>query len=73
MGVMLVPKPSKYKSIGVSTDTYEKIVQMAEKERRNISQQLSLLVDREYESYGMTRQPASARVITGGLSAIIED
>ena len=72
MGVMLVPKPSKYKSIGVSTDTYEKIVQMAEKERRNISQQLSLLVDREYESLGMKRQ-ANVRIHSGGLSAVIED
>ena len=67
-----MPKPSKYKSIGVSTDTYEKIVYMADKERRNISQQLSLLVDREYETYGMTRQPV-ARKVTGGLSAVIED
>lgn len=67
-----MPKPSKYKSIGVSVDTYEKIVQMADKERRNISQQLSLLVDREYESYGMTPQPAT-RIVTGGLSAVIED
>jgi hypothetical protein len=73
MGVMLVPKPSKYKSIGVSVDTYNKIIKIADKERRNISQQLSLLVDREYESYGMTRQPTPARIVTGGLSAIIED
>ena len=73
MGVMLVPKPSKYKSIGVNTDTYEKIVYMANKDRRNISQQLSLLVDREYESYSKKRKPTPARVVTGGLSALIED
>jgi len=73
MGVMLVPKPSKYKSIGVNTDTYEKIVYMANKDRRNISQQLSLLVDREYESYRKKRKPTPARHVTGGLSALIED
>ena len=72
MGVMLVPKPSKYKSIGVGIDTYEKIVQIATKQRRNISQQLSLLVDREYESLGMKRQ-ANVRIHSGGLSAVIED
>jgi hypothetical protein len=74
MGVMLVPKPSKYKSIGVNVDTYEKIVQIANKERRNISQQLSLLVDEEYRSQGLKKiTPPIARAMVGGISAVIED
>jgi hypothetical protein len=74
MGVMLVPKPSKYKSIGVNVDTYEKIVQIANKERRNISQQLSLLVDEEYRSQGLQKTaPPVARAMVGGISAVIED
>ena len=40
-------KPSKYKSIGVNVDTYEKVVHMANKESRNISTQLAILVDEE--------------------------
>jgi hypothetical protein len=73
MGVMLVPKPSKYKSIGVGIDTYEKIVQIATKQRRNISQQLALLVDDEYEKQGLSRPVEPVRTYVGGLSAVIED
>ena len=74
MGVMLVPKPSKYKSIGVNVDTYDKIVQIANKERRNISQQLSLLVDEEYRNQGLQKTtPPVARAMVGGISAVIED
>ena len=83
MGVMLVPKPSKYKSIGVNTDTYEKIVKMARDARRNISTQLSMIVDDEYDKY-VFRNPEPARRKKnvskkrtvhrlGGLSAVIED
>ena len=71
---MLVPKPSKYKSIGVNVDTYEKIVQIANKERRNISQQLSLLVDEEYRSQCLQKTtPPVARAMVGGISEVIED
>ena len=41
--------PSKYKSIGVSTETYEKLLLIAANHRRNLSQQLSLLIDLELE------------------------
>lgn len=71
MGVMLVADPTKYKSIGVGIDTYEKIVEMASVERRNISQQLSLIVEKEYDRLGY--KPKTTRVFAGGLSAVIED
>ena len=49
MGVILMAKSPKYKSIGVNTDTYEKVVHMAHVERRNISTQLAILVDEAYD------------------------
>ena len=80
MGVMLVPKPSKYKSIGVTVDTYDKIVHIAHQERRNISTQLAILVDEEYEKKRLKKSDKPARIrqknvtnIIGGLSAVMED
>ncbi len=49
-----MPATSKYKSIGVSVDTYNKVKMIAKKERRNISQQLSILVDQEYLRQNMS-------------------
>lgn len=54
MGIMIMPATSKYKSIGVSVDTYNKVKMIAKKERRNISQQLSILVDQEYLRQNMS-------------------
>lgn len=73
MGVMLVANPEKYKSVGVGIETYQMIVEMSRLERRNISQQLSLLVEREYDRLGLGRKAAPTRVYAGGLSAVIED
>ena len=42
--------PSKYKSIGVSTEAYEKLLLIVANHRRNLSQQLSLLIDLELET-----------------------
>ena len=42
--------PSKYKSIGVLTETYEKLLLIAANHRRNLSQQLSLAIDPELET-----------------------
>ena len=44
-----MPTISKYKSVSVSKDTYEKLLIMAEFEKRNLSQQLSLLIDIELD------------------------
>jgi hypothetical protein len=79
MGVMVMTKPSKYKSIGVNTDTYEKVVHMAHVERRNISTQLAILVDEAYDKMNLkksnrppyrTRKRATA--VVGGLSAVMD-
>ena len=44
-----MPNTSQYKSVSVSKDTYEKLLIMAEFEKRNLSQQLSLLIDIELD------------------------
>ena len=44
-----MPNISQYKSVSVSKDTYEKLLIMADFEKRNLSQQLSLLIDLELE------------------------
>ena len=40
---------TKYKSVSVSNDTYEKLLLLSEYEKRNLSQQLGLLIDLELE------------------------
>lgn len=67
-----MPNANKYKSIGVSVDTYNKIVELASKERRNIMQQLSVIVDAEYGNQGF-KASRPAKVYSGGLSSVIED
>ena len=47
---IIMANPSKYKSIGVSTEAYEKLLLIAANHRRNLSQQLSLLIDLELET-----------------------
>lgn len=43
--------PSRFKSIGIDLSTYNKLKIICEKERRNIRQQIGLMVDTEYEKY----------------------
>ena len=62
-----MPATSKYKSIGVTLDTYNKVKKLCKKERRNISQQLSILVDQEYSRQNM------APTTGGGISVMIEE
>ena len=70
-------KPSKYKSIGVNPDTYEKVVHMAHVERRNISTQLAILVDEAYDKRELKKADLPAKLrkkeYVGGLSAVMED
>tara|TARA_Y100001938_G_scaffold144402_1_gene218898 strand:- start:651 stop:881 length:231 start_codon:yes stop_codon:yes gene_type:complete len=76
LGVILVSKSSYLKSVGVSTDTYEKIVEISRKERRSLKEQVGLIIDDAYEKQGfaskkfLENHPISA---SGGLSAVIED
>jgi len=41
--------PTKFKSIGIDVDTYEKLKRICSDERRNIRQQISIWVDKDYE------------------------
>ena len=45
---------SKFKSIGIDIPTYNKLKAICDKERRNIRQQIGLLVDKEYEKHDIT-------------------
>ena len=40
---------TKFKSIGIDVDTYEKLKRICSEERRNIRQQVSIWVDNDYE------------------------
>lgn len=68
-------RKTKYKSVGVNDDTYEMIVELAKREKRNISQQLAMIVEQEFnktfEKELIRREPVSK--MYGGLSAVIED
>jgi hypothetical protein len=44
-----MPNPNKYKSVGVSIETYQKLLLLAEAERRSLGQQMSFLVDLRLE------------------------
>ena len=44
-----MPDLTKYKSVSVHNDTYEKLVLLANAEHRNLSQQLRLLIDIQLE------------------------
>ena len=44
-----MPDLTKYKSVSVHNDTYEKLVLLANAEHRNLSQQLRLLIDTQLE------------------------
>ena len=41
--------PTKFKSIGIDVDTYNKLKRICADERRNIRQQVSIWVDKDYE------------------------
>ena len=38
LGEIVMVRKTKYKSVGVNDDTYEMIVELAKREKRNISQ-----------------------------------
>ena len=56
---------SKFKSIGIDIPTYNKLKVICDKERRNIRQQIGLMVDKEYE-----KQDLSSNVKTLGLGTL---
>ena len=50
MGVIVMADPKKFKSIGIDTDTYHKLKRICDDERRNIRQQISIWVDKDYSN-----------------------
>ena len=50
MGVTIMADPKKFKSIGIDTDTYHKLKRICDDERRNIRQQISIWVDKDYSN-----------------------
>jgi hypothetical protein len=60
-----MPDPSKFKSIGIDVDTFNKLKVICNKERRNIRQQIGLMVDIEYE-----KQDLNSNVKTLGLGTL---
>ena len=60
-----MPDPSKFKSIGIDVDTFNKLKVICNKERRNIRQQIGLMVDKEYE-----KQDVNSNVKTLGLGTL---
>jgi len=58
--------PTKFKSIGIDTDTYHKLKKICEDERRNIRQQISIWVDKDYEA----RYKESENVTRLGLGTL---
>jgi hypothetical protein len=50
---------SKFKSIGIDIATYNKLKIICDKERRNIRQQIGLMVDKECEKQGINNNVKS--------------
>lgn len=70
-------KGYKLKSVSVSIGTYEKIVEIAKKERRSLKEQVAIIIDDVYEKQGfpskkfLENHPISIdQTISGGLSTV---
>ncbi len=44
-----MPNPKEYKSVGLTTDAYDKLVYVADQEDRPLGRQLSRLIDLAYQ------------------------
>ena len=40
---------TKFKSVGLDIESYEKLMKITKHQRRNIRQQLGLMIDKEFE------------------------
>tara|TARA_R100001015_G_C4633562_1_gene198702 strand:- start:5153 stop:5359 length:207 start_codon:yes stop_codon:yes gene_type:complete len=48
-----MPDTSKYKSVGINIDSYNKLKKLSEDKRRSIGQQTALIIDKAFDSeYG---------------------
>ena len=76
-----MPKPGKYKSVGLNLEAYGKLVFIADQEDRAIGRQLSRMIDQEYNRVSaatgqqMTRTETVRTPVGSGLGgyAVIED
>jgi hypothetical protein len=63
-----MPNPKEYKSVGLTTDAYDKLVYVADQEDRPLGRQLSRLIDVAYQQIQNAKRgyrPAS----TGGIGS----
>ena len=59
---------SKFKSVGLDLESYDKLNKICDYQRRNIRQQLGLLIDREFEKEEYIKY--KNKVTSLGLGAI---
>ncbi len=70
LGEIVMVRKTKYKSVGVNDDTYEMIVELAKREKRNISQQLAMIVEQKFHE---TFKEEISRNLYGGISGALSD
>ncbi len=72
-----MPKPEKYKSVGISIDAYQKLIFIADQEDRALGRQLSRMIEESYEDVqervNSKRGYQPAAVGIGGITTVIED
>tara|TARA_R100000322_G_scaffold131339_1_gene87355 strand:- start:5 stop:217 length:213 start_codon:yes stop_codon:yes gene_type:complete len=59
---------SKFKSVGLDRKSYDKLIKICEHQRRYIRQQLSLMIDQEFEKEEYSKY--KSKVTSLGLGAI---
>ena len=59
---------SKFKSVGLDRKSYDKLIKICEHQRRNIRQQLSLMIDQEFDKEEYSKY--KSKVTSLGLGAI---
>ena len=67
-GGSIMTDTSKFKSVGLDRKSYDKLVNICDHQRRNIRQQLGLLIDREFEKEEYIKY--KNKVTSLGLGAI---
>jgi macrodomain Ter protein organizer (MatP/YcbG family) len=66
MGDIIMADTTKFKSVGLDIKSYEKLQKICEHQRRNIRQQLGLMIDEEYSKEEYNKN----KVNSLGLGAI---
>ena len=69
-----MPNPIKYKSVGVSIDAYDKLVQIADHEDRSLGRHLSRMIDDAYEDVqAKVASRYDKRHNLSGIASVLED